>query len=1467
MGGGKNGEMGSLAPGDGQADLPSLELASGVLSISDTCGMRAACTHVGEGQGAGTPDAVDADGELAGSRCANGTAAAPTVDTGITVALSERCEDEGGVACGDAAPSTIVVDSSAAPSCAPPEQREDEGTAAVADGGGGEASNLSDESTTWVAHTAHVAAALSDVCLGAYELPSEVNRRRAARAAGKLAQRERMAVYAGVACACQPPRISRASRVHWCANTVVHERHGTRQRWQPTFVAVAEASAWSAEAAVRSQRDVVAAACVPRGSAACEASPTAATQEEPPTVSTQPKLSGVDAAAASLRLRVPRSRFVLYLCSGPSRKGGFSQCVARASSGSVHVLCVDTLLHGDAHDLSTDAVGRAVAVLASCHLCVGVLATIPCATFSAANWAPPRRTPPRDIDHPKGAPGLLPRVHARVLAANSIAEWAIAAADAVAAHGGFFIFENPVWRGAGSAYAMRGRERHASLWQLPAMVAFAERHGDCSVCFDQCMVGAVARKSTRLLCSANIEPHLRARLGGRHCNHPRGTHPRTAGVGQPFRTQALELFTEAFNEELAGAAMSAVCDGPGCEACEPERPASPPSVIDLSPIASMPHDERADGGTANVSIAKSGRCSHGGVCSPGGVCGEDGSENCLHTFSTVPPAHEGPCAPSAPHAPRTLSGVQSQASVAPPMAVACLPGSADPHGLRLDDDKVPRSRRRPTFSLAAHQAASGEELARRPVALLNAPCSVPPASPPRPQRAGAPHVTSIDQILTPYWAWRVRQWVKRCQRCLRRAREGDWRAARRLRPADLWVSAAESMQPAVAEWSWDLRPLARGEPAVPVGVSSRDGQPPPGDVCLAAVRALLDEGSFADKGILAEVLDGVADDSAVPRGSLLCAPHTGALQQLAQAASKNAALVEEGWASQYATLPFWPLRCDPYSIVDESARAGRPKFRLTNDHSWPPPGSVAGDGTCVGAWGNHVPSLNEAMERDGWPAARMVRVREVAEAAAVLGASGVPVKASVLDCRAYYKRFGRQLSEHWRNGAVVEGGFVIDERCCFGSAADAAKCTRFSNVLAHAVRQEQRAVDARYPPRDPRLLEWLAQRRAAGEHAGASPSEISEQWACLSAVGIYIDDGSTIGFDDALFDVHGVPALRDGVQLTRAVLHFEAFRAALLRFGHESETSKEQPPAMAVDLLGVTLDLASGRMRLSKGKRRAYAALARSVAARRVCGLRDAQSLLGKLTFASTCYPVGRQWLHAPWRALRAVYRTRAGEIAISHATRSSLMRWAAELERADHDGVPLASRDPLPAAGSPGAAAIYADAALECERAGFGAWAVCGRELLYVQGEWSPAERKLLICDLELAASTLGLVALQPHLACASVYSFTDNTVAMSAMRRLTPSTPAMQAFTADRAAWMLVHGVAESAERVTSAANLWADMLSRGHVAGVEQQAAHLGLSPRRVPVPADWRHAVAVAAHAREGHAGDLRPCAPSHDAPCA
>ena len=76
--------------------------------------------------------------------------------------------------------------------------------------------------------------------------------------------------------------------------------------------------------------------------------------------------------------------------------------------------------------------------------------------------------------------------------------------------------------------------------------------------------------------------------------------------------------------------------------------------------------------------------------------------------------------------------------------------------------------------------------------------------------------------------------------------------------------------------------------------------------------------------------------------------------------------------------------------------------------------------------------------------------------------------------------------------------------------------------------------------------------------------------------------------------------------------------------------------------------------------------------------------------------------------------------------------------------------------------------------------------ELLYLYGEWTEDERKLLIiCEKELLASTWGLVAFAPWLQ-QGVVSWTNNTVAMAAMRPMAPRTEVMQAITAQRTEYL---------------------------------------------------------------------------------
>ena len=745
-------------------------------------------------------------------------------------------------------------------------------------------------------------------------------------------------------------------------------------------------------------------------------------------------------------------------------------------------------------------------------------------------------------------------------------------------------------------------------------------------------------------------------------------------------------------------------------------------------------------------------------------------------------------------------------------------GSADPHGCG-DVDRARRRRRAVPCPLREHVQASCAELRERefpraceaPATVVEDVVSALPIGP-------WPLVTRVEQVIPTHTLRLVRAWMRRLRRCLRAARRGDASLARRMRPDDLWLAHELHSVEATAAWPWDLRPLLHGGPAVPFGWETEGP-----DTGVALEAWLADAAGFVDAAIVAEVVRGVGDDSQCRRGTLLCAPHAGALERYDVAAGKLLAGVEAGWCECSAVLPCWPLRTSPYSVVDESERAGRPKFRLTTDLSWPLRGSM---------WdvGGEVDSVNAAMDRSRWPENPLVRVRQVAEAAAILhgGGDGRRVRLWSLDCEAFYRQVGRRRAELWRNAVLTADGVQLDRRCCFGDAAAATKCARVSNYLVWQMRRALQSFDDAHPAREAGWVQWQGERRALGLSAALF-------WAA-----IYIDDTAAASADDLLFGADGAPVCgSDGVQQRRAAAHFAIARGVLERYGWASAPSKEQPPGTRLEVLGVELDMDTWRMNLSEGKCTRYGNQARTVAALDRCSRADFEQLLGRLQFATQCHPVARQRLHSCWRLARASFRLSGGDVRLPAAVRGDLRWWAELLGREGGVGVPLAAtalRDDWPA--------IYADASGSI---GFAAWAVLGDEMLYVVGEWSADEReRLIIADLEFLASTFGLVALAPLLG-GRVTSFTDNVVAEAAMRAAAPRTAAMQWLSARRAAWILAAAAVEGVARVTSANNRWADLGSRGAMRQAMDEAMALGLWPRRVAVPREWRDTTAMLAAA--------------------
>jgi hypothetical protein len=192
----------------------------------------------------------------------------------------------------------------------------------------------------------------------------------------------------------------------------------------------------------------------------------------------------------------------------------------------------------------------------------------------------------------------------------------------------------------------------------------------------------------------------------------------------------------------------------------------------------------------------------------------------------------------------------------------------------------------------------------------------------------------------------------------------------------------------------------------------------------------------------------------------------------------------------------------------------------------------------------------------------------------------------------------------------------------------------------------------------------------------------------------------------------------------------------------------------------------------------------------------------------------------------------------ISKHVREALQRWATELEDPEHVGVPMACREWVPAYGAPGVGVIYADASGE---EGWAAWTFASGVVYMVSGVWGELDRDLIIADKELVASTVGLFVLGEALQFQYVWEYTDNTVALSAIRSLTPSTPLSQRLCAARVLWCSDRSVFVMGERITSANNEWADIgsrpVTRGGPAAVATMAHELGLEFVDFHV-VDWR-----------------------------
>ena len=287
--------------------------------------------------------------------------------------------------------------------------------------------------------------------------------------------------------------------------------------------------------------------------------------------------------------------YVIYLCSGAAHEQDLQHVMRKLSAAQTYVINVDTEQGGHAHDLSTEQVTDRLVTLAQDPRCLGVLATVPCSPWSAArmngNWTKVLF----DSRHPDGIPNDQGQMPLQTIKAKRIVANAIKVAEAALGHDGHVVFESPVARGEGSQFAIKGRELHSSIWDLPMMQEFASKHNMQPVAFDQCRLGAGTQKTTQLLCSERMHRSVFKRVGHLMCNHDRDAHAsilrdseatsdqaqasakaeshsnetfragdkwaaRLAGK-EEFRTKATERFPLALNQALAESFLEVALEG------------------------------------------------------------------------------------------------------------------------------------------------------------------------------------------------------------------------------------------------------------------------------------------------------------------------------------------------------------------------------------------------------------------------------------------------------------------------------------------------------------------------------------------------------------------------------------------------------------------------------------------------------------------------------------------------------------------------------------------------------------------------------------------------------------------------------------------------------------------------------------------------------------------------------------------
>jgi len=639
--------------------------------------------------------------------------------------------------------------------------------------------------------------------------------------------------------------------------------------------------------------------------------------------------------------------------------------------------------------------------------------------------------------------------------------------------------------------------------------------------------------------------------------------------------------------------------------------------------------------------------------------------------------------------------------------------------------------------------------------------------------------------------------------------------------------------------------------------------PPSSSLNAARFTELANRHNLLDRRIVSRMQHGFPGSiNMAPGRTVIAYPHVGALREVAAFEASNERDISLGFVSHGQPFPtYWPTIVDPMNIV---VQHGKPRCTIdkTMRHSstrHPEP----------------VPSYNDSInldeERAQYGEFKLVRVWQLSRAAAILATAGVEVLGGKFDLTAFFRMHGKQRAHINLSGRLFRTGYGQDLRVNFGERDAMDNTGDASNALAFFIKHELARLDKQYPTKAASVVTWLVERLGFADANSTSDSAEGGNdfvWAVLFFFLYYVDDGGLAVINDNLYDTAGKRiminvTMPDGTitqrQQSRAQLYFEAAMGVANYINHLTPQSKQSPPSITLEFLGVQLRFTDQLRLLSSSKRQEYGDLARSILNSKelpngaLAVSRSAlNSLVHKLIHAGEVIPLMRTHLFYLRAALWSDNKMSPSLAIIGTQARADLLWCVTQLEKSSDVGIPFASRFSFPTSAD-GTIVRYSDASREpgcpASDSGYGAWSVIDGVFVYSHGLWTPHEiEHYSINVLETKAKDMfGVVAVSyarsVGLNATHTLAFTDNTSAESIAERGRTQVEALHALNARRQQYLVAFGVHEATERVTSIDNDIADHLSRARVSDALRFPTALGLKSLRLPIPPAIRSTITL------------------------